>query len=181
MSQVLSVAISKLLERKSDRPKDTGRYFLVTFLMAIEVFAIVLIEAINWNIDISVAKKNDPVPTESPVLDEQIEENNPNEILVNDTGKDLHETVETYILAGSSRVISEEELASWDDELLYFVRNGLFARAGRAFIEEELMRFYGEFDWYNGYIEPQDFKWDMLNAYQSKTIENIRKVEKSRR
>lgn len=180
--ELLGIFRTKLLDKKYDKIEDKGKYFLITGIILLQILLAVAKEMFDWTqitINASPNTEKNPVQTASPTVDKS--DDTDDKIADQETIIDLHEIVEYYIKLGSSQVISEEELALLDDEILYLVRNGLFARAGRAFLEEDLRDFYETYEWYEGYVEPQDFKWEMLNSFQSRTIENIRKIEKSRK
>ena len=68
-----------------------------------------------------------------------------------------------YILPESaSRLLTEADLENLTQEDLRIARNEIYARHGRKFLDEGLQEYFNGKSWYNGTIEPDDFKEDML-------------------
>ena len=78
-----------------------------------------------------------------------------------------------YILPESaSRLLTEADLENLTQEDLRIARNEIYARHGRKFLDEGLQEYFNGKSWYNGTIEPDDFKEDMLSEIE-RTNEDI--------
>ncbi len=76
-------------------------------------------------------------------------------------------TASEYILPNSDRAyLSKSDLRGLSKEECRLARNELYARHGRKFVDEELMYYFMQFDWYMPRIEPEDFEESMLNDYE---------------
>lgn len=72
-----------------------------------------------------------------------------------------------YILPTSDReYLTEADLEGLTKEELRLARNELYARHGRLFQDEMLQSYFNSKDWYDGYIDPDDFNERMLNDYE---------------
>ena len=79
-----------------------------------------------------------------------------------------------YIIPNSdSRYISTSELESLNGYELDAAINEIYAREHRKFKDPEIQRYFNEKSWYDGYIEPDDFKESMLNDYERKNVDTI--------
>ena len=86
---------------------------------------------------------------------------------------------EEYLLPGSdSRYIDFTDLAGMDADELRIARNEIYARHGRRFKSEELQSYFDAKSWYQGTVEPGDFKEKVFNKYESANISFILKVER---
>lgn len=67
-------------------------------------------------------------------------------------------TSSPYILPISEkRQLIENDLKGLSYKELRLARNEIYARHGRLFNDIELQKYFNKQDWYNGYIEPEDF------------------------
>lgn len=110
----------------------------------------------------------------------KIIENTLEESVTETKQNDVGDMIEKYIVRSEKEIISIPEIEELSDEELYLMRNGIFAYCGREFLEKELEEYFLQYEWYEPSISRDDFKWNMLNHYQQKNVENISKIEKSR-
>ena len=54
-----------------------------------------------------------------------------------------------------------------------YAKNELYARHGRKFLDEGLQEYFNGKSWYNGTIEPDDFKEDMLSEIERTNEDTI--------
>lgn len=79
-----------------------------------------------------------------------------------------------YILPKSaSRLLTEADLENLTQEDLRIARNEIYARHGRKFLDEGLQEYFNGKSWYNGTIEPDDFKEDMLSEIERTNEDTI--------
>ena len=79
-----------------------------------------------------------------------------------------------YILPESaSRLLTEADLENLTQEDLRIARNEIYARHGRKFLDEGLQEYFNGKSWYNGTIEPDDFKEDMLSEIERTNEDTI--------
>ena len=79
-----------------------------------------------------------------------------------------------YILPESaSRLLTESDLENLTQEDLRIARNEIYARHGRKFLDEGLQEYFNGKSWYNGTIEPDDFKEDMLSEIERTNEDTI--------
>ena len=79
-----------------------------------------------------------------------------------------------YILPESaSRLLTEADLENLTQEDLRIARNEIYARHGRKFLDEGLQEYFDGKSWYNGTIEPDDFKEDMLSEIERTNEDTI--------
>ena len=79
-----------------------------------------------------------------------------------------------YILPESaSRLLTEADLENLTQEDLRIARNEIYARHGRKFLDEGLQEYVNGKSWYNGTIEPDDFKEDMLSEIERTNEDTI--------
>ena len=87
-----------------------------------------------------------------------------------------------YILPQSaSRYLTEEDIAHLTMKGCCYARNEIYARHGRLFSASELQTYFDDRDWYEGYIDPDDFdeeytksvfnEYEYANAYFLLTYE----------
>ena len=86
--------------------------------------------------------------------------------------------VEEYIILASTREISKEELSQFSKEDLFWIRNGIYAYCGRSFLEQEITQYFAKFEWYKPVVKAEDFRWEIFNEAQARTIINIKSIEK---
>ncbi len=83
-----------------------------------------------------------------------------------------------YLLPdSSSRYLTSDDLAGLSSDELRLARNEIYARHGRKFDDAQLQDYFNGKSWYNGTINPDDFKESMLNDYEKKNIELIQSLE----
>lgn len=88
---------------------------------------------------------------------------------------------EDYLVPDSgNRIITREDLSEIADsaDLLKKARNEIYARHGRKFKDAEIQAYFDSKDWYEGYIEPDDFQEDMLSEIEKANRDLIVEVEK---
>ena len=79
-----------------------------------------------------------------------------------------------YILPESaSRLLTEADLENLTQEDLRIARNEIYARHGTKFLDEGLQEYFNGKSWYNGTIEPDDFKEDMLSEIERTNEDTI--------
>lgn len=66
----------------------------------------------------------------------------------------------------SSTYLVMSDLEGLTKEECRIGRNEIYARHGRLFTDEFLQDYFNSKDWYEGYIEPEDFDETMLNEYE---------------
>ena len=69
-----------------------------------------------------------------------------------------------------SEALTRTDLDGFDAQMCLYARNGIYARSGRKFLDQDLQRFYEQFDWYDPAVEPARFTDGMLNDYQVKNL-----------
>lgn len=74
--------------------------------------------------------------------------------------------IEYFLLNCDKVYFTKEDLVGLDADMCRIARNGIYARLGRKFRDEELTRYFEQYDWYVPTIEPDDFSDDMLNEYE---------------
>ena len=67
----------------------------------------------------------------------------------------------------------EADLENLTQEDLRIARNEIYARHGRKFLDEGLQEYFNGKSWYNGTIEPDDFKEDMLSEIERTNEDTI--------
>ena len=86
-----------------------------------------------------------------------------------------------YFIENSGReLFAAEYLESFDANMCRLARNGIYARLGRKFKDASIMEYFGQFDWYNPMIEPEQFSDSMLNDYQIANRDLIVAYEKQK-
>lgn len=91
------------------------------------------------------------------------------------------ETENGMIFANSSEVLlSEDAISALSDENLRYAINEIYARHGYIFKDEGLREYYGQFEWYEGTIEADDFSSDMFNDVEMKNVELLQVERDSR-
>lgn len=92
---------------------------------------------------------------------------------------DYEDSTSEYILPESdSRKLTKSDLYGLSKEELRIARNEIYARHGRRFQDEELQEYFDEQDWYDGYIDPEDFvDSQMLSKLERRNAKFILKFE----
>lgn len=87
-----------------------------------------------------------------------------------------------YILPDSSeKKLTGEELDGLSKEELEIARNEIYARHGRKFKDEDIQKHFDACDWYEGKIEPDDFKDDEeLSDLERDNLDIIKKAEEEK-
>ena len=86
-----------------------------------------------------------------------------------------------YILPDSdTRLITKDDLEGFSKQDCKLARNEIYARHGRKFKDKELQAYFDSKDWYNGTIEPGDFKDSDLSSIESKNKDTIVEFEKEK-
>lgn len=71
-----------------------------------------------------------------------------------------------YIFPNSDSEIIDIHSNVMTYQVCRLAKNEIYARHGRKFKDEELQAYFNNRSWYNGTIEPEDFKDDMLNEVE---------------
>lgn len=72
-----------------------------------------------------------------------------------------------FILPESDRrFLSKDELENLTQEELKLARNEIYARHGYVFSDEYLKSYFGQFEWYQPTIAPENFQESMLNEFE---------------
>lgn len=88
-------------------------------------------------------------------------------------------SVDDYIIPNSStQLLSFSDLKGLSEEECRLARNEIYARHGRKFSDEELQAYFNSKDWYQGTIEPDDFKESMLNEIETANRDTIVEYER---
>ena len=88
--------------------------------------------------------------------------------------QNLHKDADQYIIPVSmTQTISADSLINMSDNDLWLARNEIYARHGRKFLDEGLQEYFNGKSWYNGTIEPDDFKEDMLSEIERTNEDTI--------
>ena len=83
-----------------------------------------------------------------------------------------------YILSDSdTKYLSWEDIKELSKEDLRIARNEIYARRGRRFQSQDLQEYFEGKDWYQGTIEPSDFREDLLNDYEKKNVQFLKEFE----
>lgn len=83
------------------------------------------------------------------------------------------EEAENILPESASRLLTEADLENLTQEDLRIARNEIYARHGRKFLDEGLQEYFNGKSWYNGTIEPDDFKEDMLSEIERTNEDTI--------
>lgn len=79
-----------------------------------------------------------------------------------------------YILPESnSRYLTDADVSGLTLQQLNYAKNEIYARHGRKFLDEGLQEYFNGKSWYNGTIEPDDFKEDMLSEIERTNEDTI--------
>ena len=68
---------------------------------------------------------------------------------------------------------TQDYIEDFDEQTCEYARNGVYARAGRKFVSQELRDYFSQFPWYVPYIEAADFTNDMLNECQVHNVDLV--------
>ncbi len=77
--------------------------------------------------------------------------------------------------------IYEEELEDLNDWQLRIARNEIYARHGRKFKDQDVQNYFDNQNWYNGYIEPDDWDDSVLSEIEKINIKTIQREEEHRK
>lgn len=84
----------------------------------------------------------------------------------------------TYIFPDSDkRYLSEAEVRSVSVDQMLIGRNEIFARHGRMFDMPELAEYFSQQPWYQGTIPAAQFDSSVLNDFEKKNVELIKRIE----
>lgn len=109
-------------------------------------------------------RENDEVEEDwSDRENDEVEEDWENE--ENELEEDLDNNDDIFPLSSSS-YLDESDLDGLSKEECRIARNEIYARHGRMFTDEALQSYFDSKDWYDGYIEPEDFDESVLNEYE---------------
>lgn len=80
----------------------------------------------------------------------------------------------------STEYLTPEQLQNLTQTDLYIMRNEIFAKHGRKFVDPLLAGLFSYTTWYNPQYEPSEFPSDSLNAIEKQNVSTINEVEKQR-
>ena len=84
-----------------------------------------------------------------------------------------------YILPDSAdRVLSESDLFGLSEKECRLARNEIYARHGRRFKDSSIQEYFDGCDWYEGRIDPGDFREDILSDTEKANRDLIVQYEK---
>lgn len=83
--------------------------------------------------------------------------------------------VPEYVWQDSDHVSFDRCRANY--QVCRLARNEVYARHGRKFKDKELQEFFNARSWYNGTIEADDFKQDMLNDVEKANVKAMKEWE----
>lgn len=122
-----------------------------------------------------------PVPTVAPdySYDDYTDDYTDDDSMYDDSDYSDSSYQNDYILPDSAAVkLTKSDLEGMSKEELRLARNEIYARHGRLFQDEELQEYFDAQDWYEGYIEPEDFvDSEELSALERRNAKFIQKYE----
>lgn len=89
--------------------------------------------------------------------------------------------VQYYIFMSQNEEIPIEELQNLDTDMLFYIRNGIFAYHGRRFTEDYMTDYYNKYEWYDPYIDPGGFDCSVFSETEWNTIRAIQEVEEQKK
>lgn len=85
---------------------------------------------------------------------------------------------EDYILPASDTVkLTKSDIEDLTLQELNYAKNEIYARHGRKFDSKELREYFESKSWYNGTIDPADFKDNMLSQIERDNVKLIKDLE----
>ncbi len=138
-----------------------------------------------------------PEPTEDTTYDDGIydddtyDDSDPDDIYDDSTYDDYDDSyndsyddfddsyTDEYVIPDSDTVkLTKSDVNGLTKEELRLARNEIYARHGRRFSDNELQDYFDSCDWYDGYIDPEDFvDSEELSKLERKNIKLIQKYE----
>lgn len=100
-----------------------------------------------------------------------------------DSVSDASESGETssaadYILSASnSQYLLWEDVKELTPKELRIARNEIYARHGRRFNAQDLQEYFDSKSWYEGTIQPENFREDLLNEYERENVRYLKEIE----
>lgn len=89
-------------------------------------------------------------------------------------------SIEDVVIGAEYQVYTIEQLSPFSLLELRLIRNGIFARYGYVFEDEDLSNYYSQFDWYKPDYGKK-ITYSDLNKYQQKNIDLIKEIESWKR
>lgn len=121
------------------------------------------------------AQEEVAVPDVSQQDDDGREESDPESMTEQDQEE---EESPQYILSDSNtEYLSWEDIKELSKEELRIARNEIYARHGRRFQSQDLQDYFEGKDWYEGTIEPSDFREGLLNDFEKKNVQFLKEFE----
>lgn len=80
----------------------------------------------------------------------------------------------------SNEYLTPDQLQNLTQTDLYIMRNEIFAKHGRKFVDPFLRGLFSYTSWYNPQYEPSEFSSNSLNAIEKANVSTISEVEKQR-
>lgn len=89
-----------------------------------------------------------------------------------------NEQIEYIIPDSVSRYLSRDEISGMPLQILNYAKNEIYAREGRIFQSQELRSYFENTSWYQGTIQPDDFKdSERLNEYELSNTKLLSELE----
>lgn len=125
-------------------------------------------------------KKNITTKIDSYNHEDSIDESlAPVEVVIEET--ETEEVSSDFILPNSDKEeLDESDLEGLSEKECKIARNEIYARHGRKFKDDELQSYFNDRDWYEGTINPDDFKESDLSDIEIKNKDLIVSFEKKK-
>lgn len=99
------------------------------------------------------------------------------DVVITPVDTTTYKTDKHIIPDSSSRYISANEISGMSSAQLRLARNEIYARHGRLFDDNALQEYFNECSWYEGYINPANFKESVFNEYEKANIQTLKQQE----
>ncbi len=91
------------------------------------------------------------------------------------------ENLEFWVIAGSGRCYTREELEQASEFELSVLRNGMYAVSGKIFtLNRQIGDYFRQFKWYLPDTEDDEIVRSRMNSYQIQNITNILEIEREK-
>lgn len=92
-------------------------------------------------------------------------------------GGDVVQTQGYLVPDADSRYIKRADTEGFTAQLFNYAKNEIYARHGRLFNSTELQNYFNSQDWYDGFIEPDEFSDTVFNDYEKMNIRYLGNME----
>ncbi len=100
---------------------------------------------------------------------------------VSEASEEEADTDQDYIIPDSDkRLLTKDDLEDLSEEECKLARNEIYARHGRKFKDDEIQSYFDSKDWYEGSVEPDDFKEEYLPEIERKNVQFITDYEEEK-